>query len=93
MSSTGEVSETFLRKSSDFLKKRMEVRVKRLYVSALECIEIKFGREFDGYEEIRAKILREGNDAVRDLSKIVDEFRVEAVPQVTTFVNQAGGGK
>jgi len=72
--------------SADFLKRMVEENVKAVFTKALKCIEIRFGKDFEGYQGIRAEILRSGNDAIRDVSRIVDErFNVGIIPEVITF--------
>ncbi|MHA2111273.1 MAG: hypothetical protein ACXADW_11470 [Candidatus Hodarchaeales archaeon] len=65
----------------------IEKRIKKVFVTALKCIEIKFGKEFPGYEELRSEILREGNDAIRDLKELISKgYNIEEIPnEVLTF--------
>ncbi len=66
-------------------------QVKELFKEILSLVEIKFGKEFDGYKEVRAKILRSGNDCIRDISdKIVHDFNVEKVFDSIKIINRNG---
>jgi len=47
--------------------------IKAVYKTALDAIELRFGREFEGFSVIRSKILRAGNDAVRKVETLIDE--------------------
>jgi len=47
--------------------------IKQVYITALETIELRFGKDFEGFKVIRAKILRAGNDAVRKVESYLDE--------------------
>lgn len=69
----------------------IEKRIKKVFVTALKCVEIKFGKEFPGYEELRAEILREGNDAIRDLRELINRaYNIEEVPQEVLTIKFAG---
>lgn len=71
--------------SSDNLKRLLEYKIKKVFIGSLKCIEIKFGTNFDGFEQIRKEILRLGNDAIRDLHNSIDSsFNIEQVPDVLT---------
>jgi hypothetical protein len=47
--------------------------IKAVYKTALDSIELRFGRDFEGFQVLRAKILRAGNDAVRKVEALLDE--------------------
>ena len=47
--------------------------IKQIYKTALESIELRFGRDFEGFSAMRARILRAGNDAVRKIEAYLDE--------------------
>jgi len=77
------------RRSAASLKESLNKRVKFVFVTALECIEMRFGKAFDGYDELRAKILRVGNDAVRAIEEMVDGCNIEKVPVMTVVLSQS----
>lgn len=58
--------------NQDYLKVALETKIKHVFKTSLKCIEIKFGTDFDGYDRMRAEILRVGNNAIRELKEIVD---------------------
>ncbi len=82
-------------KSADFLKTLVNKEIKNVFSKALRCIEMRFGNEFEGFQAIRAEILRAGNDAIRETERIIDErFNVESVPSfITVKFNKDGQGK
>lgn len=47
--------------------------IKAVYKTALDAIELRFGRDFEGFKELRKAILRSGNDAVRKIEKYLDD--------------------
>jgi len=55
------------------LKKYIIENIKGVYKSALESVELRFGRDFEGFQAMRSKILRSGNDAIRRIEAILDE--------------------
>lgn len=73
-------------KSRNELKSLAYAQIKRVFVKALKCIEIKFGKNFDGYLDMRAEILRAGNDAYRLISETIDsDFNIEKIPNILTI--------
>jgi hypothetical protein len=50
--------------------KALETKIKHVFKTALRCIEIKFGTQFDGYDQMRREILRVGNNAIRELREL-----------------------
>lgn len=69
--------------SATNLKAQVAKEVKSVFITALKCIEMKFGRDFDGFEAIRAEILRAGNDAIRRVEDVLDtRYNIEIVPTV-----------
>jgi hypothetical protein len=86
-----KINDAFHRRSSSDLKRETRNQINKVFVSALELIEIKFGRDFDGYAELRAKILRVGNDAIRHLDELIDNnYNVQKVPNLLV-INKEGG--
>ena len=58
--------------AEDLLKVEVEKKIKEVFTSALEAVEIRFGSQFDGFENLRARILRVGNDAIRTLHESIE---------------------
>jgi hypothetical protein len=56
------------------LKEYIEGNVKAVWKSALDSIEMRFGKDFEGYKAMRARILRIGNDALRKIHARIDEL-------------------
>jgi hypothetical protein len=82
--------DAFSRRSAMSLKREINKQMTHIFVTALECIEIRFGRDFEGYNELRSKILRVGNDSKRNLEQAIDSgFNVEKIPHCTV-VNTKG---
>jgi len=89
MSEIRKRMDAYSKKSANDLQREVDRRVKKVYVTALECIEMRFGKEFAGYMEMRSKILRCGNDATREIGEIIGEvYNVEKIPTLT-IVNTA----
>lgn len=51
----------------------VETKIKHVFKTALRCIEIKFGDEFEGYEQMRSEILRVGNNAIREIRELMTD--------------------
>lgn len=84
MTEVKKVNDAFHRRSSHDLKQELEAMMKRVFVTALESIEIRFGRNFEGYEELRSKVLRTGNDAIRRMHENIEgNYNVQKVPSCT----------
>jgi len=80
--------DAFSKRSAHSLKRACNKEITRVFVTALECMEIRFGRDFEGYNELRAKILRVGNDSKRRLDEIIEEgFNIEKIPHYTVVMN------
>lgn len=82
-------TDPIARRSASSLKEGVNKRVKFLFVTALELIEVRFGKSFEGYDELRAKILRVGNDVLRSIEEMVDSYNVEKVPEQIVVFTQA----
>lgn len=66
---------------ADQLKMLVERRIKSVFKKCLDCVEIRFGKEFDGFDKMRKEILRVGNDAIRDCKEHIDRgYKVEKLP-------------
>ncbi len=86
-------SDAFSVRSADFLKTLLAKQIKNVFTKSLRCIEMRFGKDFEGYDSIRKEILRSGNDAIREMERIIDErFNVEHIPDmiVVRFEDRKG---
>jgi len=82
-------------RGAELLKAQLQKHIKHVFVSALRCVEIKFGKDFEGYEAMRGEILRVGNDAIRNLHTMIDgKFNVEGIQDIFTikFTNKDRNG-
>jgi hypothetical protein len=80
-------------RATALLKAQMAKQIKNVFITALRCIEMRFGRNFEGFESIRSEILRAGNEAIRQVEVVIDNgYNVEIVPEVLT-INFSGIGK
>lgn len=82
-------NDAFSRRSAVSLKEDIKRRITFVYVTLLECLEIKFGKNFEGYNEMRAKFLRVGNDAIRNIDEKIDKFyNIEKVLPTTIIMRE-----
>ena len=66
---------------SYLLKDQIEKKIKSVFKTCLDRIELVFGKEFEEYEILRKQILRAGNDAIRDLQEQIDRaYKIEKLP-------------
>ena len=73
------------RNSAKSLKNKVKSSITSVFKAALDMIELKCGKDFDGYDDLRAKILRNGNNAIRDLEEHIDEsYNIEIIPNIYT---------
>lgn len=74
---------------ADRIKKAVETKIKHVFKTSLKSIEIKFGDKFDGYDQMRAEILRVGNNAIRELKELVnDEFGIDEESLTKVRINK-----
>jgi len=86
MSKREKKTDVYSVRSARSLQSFIDRRIKNVFKTALKCVEIKFGKDFEGYEKIRAEILRAGNDGIRQIKEAIDEqFNVEELPVVSVF--------
>ena len=79
-----KVNDAFHRRSAHELKQETKAMMKKMFVTCLESIEIRFGREFQGYDELRSKVLRTGNDAIRKMEENIEgNYNVQKIPGCT----------
>ena len=70
-------------RSEEELKTITNKLIKSVFVGALKSIELKFGKEFNGHDQIKSEIFRIGNNAIRDFDQLVTNyFNVEQIPAV-----------
>lgn len=85
MSEVEKNYDPYFVRSNRFLQQIADKCLRKVFVNCLNIVEMKWGKHFDGYEEVRANILRTGNDAVRDLCKTIEEdFNIESIPSKLT---------
>ena len=86
--------DSYSTQSADVLKRQMNKHIKDLFKTTLDMIELKFGKEFDGYTDMRSKILRTGNNAIRELESLLESrFNVEMIPDILTVKFEQGKEK
>lgn len=70
-------------KSKSMLKSELHKIIKDVFIRSLRCIEIRFGRDFEGFDSLRSEILRTGNDAVRKMETLIEEgYNIESLPDL-----------
>ncbi len=63
------------------LQSAVRKAISEVFKTALQCIEIKFGKDFEGYDELRKRILDVGNENIRKLERIITEdFNTNKLP-------------
>lgn len=67
-------------KSKEKLVRDLEEEVTRLFEQALDYAQVACSTQ-DTYKVLRSKILRVGNNCIRNVSKIVQYYAVEFIPQ------------
>jgi len=69
-----------LERSKEKLKRDAEKIITSLFDSILDVAEVAIG-DNQRYKPFRSKVLRSGNDAIRDLKKVLDrDYRILFVP-------------
>ena len=69
-----------LERSKDRLKRDLEKEITKLFDQILDISEVAIG-DPQRYKPFRAKVLRAGNDAIREAKKLLDRnYAVEFVP-------------
>lgn len=82
-------NDLFHRRSATALKREVKTKITKVFTGDLSMLEIKFGRDFDGYAELRADILRRGNDAIRYIEELIDaKYNVQRVPDCIVLPDQ-----
>ena len=83
-------TDTYSKKSKEWLRNILYTEIKEVFVGALRAIETRLGTGFDGYMGLRSEILRIGNDAIRRTHTVLDHINVEHIPQVIKIGNSKG---
>ena len=74
------LKEEKLERSKDYLKKEIAEKITGLFDQILDISEVAIG-DPQRYKPFRAKVLRSGNDAIREVKKLLDRnYNVEYVP-------------
>lgn len=72
--------EEILERSKDRLKRDIEKEITKLFDQVLDISEVAIGDAYR-YKSFRAKVLRSGNDAIREVKKLLDRnYAVEFIP-------------
>jgi hypothetical protein len=72
--------EDILERSKDRLKRDIEKEITKLFDQVLDISEVAIGDAYR-YKSFRAKVLRSGNDAIREVKKLLDRnYAVEFIP-------------
>lgn len=72
--------EEILERSKDRLKRDIEKEITNLFDQVLDISEVAIGDAYR-YKSFRAKVLRSGNDAIREVKKLLDRnYTVEFIP-------------
>jgi hypothetical protein len=75
-----------LERSKDRLKRDVEKEITQLFDQILDISEVAIG-DPQRYKPFRAKVLRSGNDAIREVKKLLDRnYTVEFIPSREDFV-------
>lgn len=68
------------------LEKDVDTEIKNFFVFILELLECGLAQNPDLYAQLRSKILRGGNDAIRNISNILKNYHVLKVTDSKTYV-------
>ena len=72
--------EQILERSKDRLKRDIEKEITKLFDQVLDISEVAIGDAYR-YKSFRAKVLRSGNDAIREVKKLLDRnYAIEFIP-------------
>jgi hypothetical protein len=72
-------------KSKERLIRDLESEVTTLFEQALDYAQVACPTQ-DTYKVLRSKILRVGNNCIRNMKKKVQHYNVEFVPQTEEFI-------
>lgn len=72
--------------SKEKLKKSTAYKMKEIYKAMLDYAELTWGRDAEGFDTLRSKVLGVGNDKIRQMEDEIDEFyNIEFIPQTITM--------
>jgi len=83
--------DPYLDKSREHLRFLLYNQLKSVFVGSLNAVENKLGKNFPAYSQLRAEILRIGNDKIRDMHEILSEFNIEAISNTSEFSHKEKG--
>jgi len=68
----------------------IERKIRKLFRTFLECVEMRFGDDFDGFGAIRSKVLRSGNDTIRDIKELIErKYEVKEIQGKAVFKTES----
>lgn len=79
-------------KSKEKLMRDVEAEITRLFEQALDYAQVACPTQ-DTYKVLRSKILRVGNNCIRNLKKKVQHYEIEYVPQTEEIIEVTPKGK
>ena len=77
--------DPYLDKSREHLRFLLYNQLKSVFVGSLNAVENKLGKNFPAYSQLRAEILRIGNDKIREMHEMLNEFNIEAISATNEF--------
>lgn len=72
-------------KSKDKLMRDMEEEITKLFEQALDYAQVACPTQ-DTYKVLRAKILRAGNNCIRNVKKRLQYYEIEFIPQAEEII-------
>lgn len=79
-------------KSKEKLLKELELEVTRLFEQSLDYAQVACPTQ-DTYKVLRSKILRVGNNCIRNLRKKVQHYDIEYIPQTEEVIEIVRPGR
>lgn len=72
-------------KSKEKLLRELEIEVTSLFEQALDYAQVACPTQ-DTYKVLRSKILRVGNNCIRNMKKRVQKYEIEYIPQAEEVI-------
>ena len=72
-------------KSREKLGKELAEEITGLFEQSLDYVQVACPTK-DTYKVLRSKILRAGNDCIRNAAKIIQHYEIEYVPQAEDII-------